>query len=189
VSGSPSQLPSGCGPAVTTTAGLWALIAPISCAGTVLSHPPSNTTASIGLETIICSTSIAIRLRSSSDDGRVKGPEIEIVGNTTGKPPASLTPRVTAAATVSRPALHGLSSLHDEQRPITGRCRTSSADRPRPRRKARWMKPSTESSVNNAAPRAERPPPVTTQISRPFGARLARCRRLLPSAALRLVRQ
>ena len=37
----------------------------MSCAGTVLSHPPSKTTASMGWARIISSVSIAIRLRNA----------------------------------------------------------------------------------------------------------------------------
>ena len=51
------------GPATSWIAGTSAETAPISCAGTVLSQPPTSTTASIGWARIISSTSIAIRLR------------------------------------------------------------------------------------------------------------------------------
>src|SRR2546422_2609934 len=44
--------------------------APISCAGTVLSQPPTSTTASIGCARIISSTSIDIRLRNIIEVGR-----------------------------------------------------------------------------------------------------------------------
>ena len=51
------------GPPVSAIAGTSALAAPISCAGTVLSQPPSSTTASSGYERIDSSTSIDMRLR------------------------------------------------------------------------------------------------------------------------------
>jgi hypothetical protein len=46
-----------------TTVGRSALIAAMSCAGSVLSQPPITMTASIGWARIISSVSIAIRLR------------------------------------------------------------------------------------------------------------------------------
>ncbi|MBS1216659.1 MAG: hypothetical protein H6R20_1633 [Proteobacteria bacterium] len=51
------------GPATSITAGMSAEAAPMSCAGTVLSQPPSSTAASIGCARSISSVSIAIRLR------------------------------------------------------------------------------------------------------------------------------
>jgi len=45
---SPRQLPRSIGPAGTRIAGRFALVAPISSAGTVLSQPPSRTTPSAG---------------------------------------------------------------------------------------------------------------------------------------------
>ena len=51
------------GPATSCTAGTPAEAAPISCAGTVLSQPPTSTTASMGWARIISSTSMDIRLR------------------------------------------------------------------------------------------------------------------------------
>ena len=52
------------GPATSWIAGTPADAAPMSCAGTVLSQPPTSTTASIGWARIISSTSIDIRLRN-----------------------------------------------------------------------------------------------------------------------------
>ena len=71
--------------------------APISCAGTVLSQPPISTTASIGWARIISSVSIDIRLRRNMLVGRAKLSWIEIVGKSIGKPPDSITPRLTAS--------------------------------------------------------------------------------------------
>ena len=71
--------------------------APISCAGTVLSQPPISTTASIGCARIISSTSIAIRLRNIMLVGLRKTSPSEIVGKSSGKPPAARTPRFTAS--------------------------------------------------------------------------------------------
>ena len=85
------------GPATSCTAGTSAEIAAISWAGTVLSHPPRSTTASIGWAVISSSVSIAIRLRKSIEvgDSRISGSDI--VGKTNGSPPASSTPRLTAS--------------------------------------------------------------------------------------------
>ena len=58
------------GPPTSWIAGRSADAAPINCAGTVLSQPPTSTTASIGWARIISSTSIAIRLRNIMLVGR-----------------------------------------------------------------------------------------------------------------------
>ncbi len=56
-------VPLSIGPLTTEMAGMPALAAAISWAGTVLSQPPIRTTASIGCALIISSVSIAIMLR------------------------------------------------------------------------------------------------------------------------------
>jgi hypothetical protein len=73
--------------------------APISIAGVVLSHPESSTAASSGYARRHSSTSIAIRLRKSIVVGFISTSPSEMVGNSTGKPPALHTPRLTASAT------------------------------------------------------------------------------------------
>ena len=95
----PRQLPASIGPPGTMIAGMSALAAPISCAGVVLSQPHSSTTPSSGLARIDSSTSIAIRLRNSMVVGRMNVSPSEIVGNSSGTPPAAQTPRFTASAT------------------------------------------------------------------------------------------
>ena len=67
------------------------------CAGSVLSQPPITTTESIGWARIISSVSIAIRLRRYIEVGNAKLSAIEMVGNTIGIAPASITPRFTAS--------------------------------------------------------------------------------------------
>ena len=67
------------------------------CAGRVLSQPPITTTESIGWARIISSVSIAIRLRRYIEVGCAKLSAIEMVGNTIGIAPASITPRFTAS--------------------------------------------------------------------------------------------
>ena len=66
------------------------------------------------------STSIAIRLRKSMVVGRMNISPSEMVGNSSGNPPAAQTPRFTASATVRRCALQLLSSLQELQMPMTG---------------------------------------------------------------------
>ena len=80
-----------------TTVGRSALTAAMICAGRVLSHPPITTTASIGWARIISSVSIAIRLRRYIEVGNAKLSAIEMVGNTIGIAPDSITPRFTAS--------------------------------------------------------------------------------------------
>ena len=81
----------------SSIAGRPAEAAPISCAGTVLSQPPISTTASIGWARIISSVSIDMRLRRYMLVGAAKLSWIEIVGKSIGRPPASMTPRLTAS--------------------------------------------------------------------------------------------
>ena len=80
------------------TAGTSAEAAPISMAGVVLSQPESRTTASSGYARMHSSTSIAIRLRKSIVVGFMRISPSEIVGNSSGNPPALNTPRLTASA-------------------------------------------------------------------------------------------
>ena len=80
-----------------TTVGRSAETAAMICAGRVLSQPPITTTASIGWARIISSVSIAIRLRRYIEVGNAKLSAIEMVGNTIGIAPASITPRFTAS--------------------------------------------------------------------------------------------
>ncbi len=86
------------GPATIWIAGRFADAAPISCAGTVLSQPPISTTESIGWARIISSVSIAIRLRNLRLVGLRNTSPSETVGNSSGSPPATSTPRFTASS-------------------------------------------------------------------------------------------
>src|SRR6185503_10595612 len=97
------------------------LAAPISSAGVVLSQPTSKMTPSIGLPRIDSSTSIDARLRKSIAVGRRLDSPSDITGNSTGKPPASSTPRRTLSASARKCALQGVSSDQVLQIPITGR--------------------------------------------------------------------
>ena len=105
---SPRCEPVSIEPVTSCTAGMPADAAPISCAGTVLSQPPISTTASIGCARIISSVSIDIRLRRNIDVGCAKLSPIEMVGNFTGRPPASMMPRCTASTSCGMLPWHGL---------------------------------------------------------------------------------
>src|SRR5450830_730601 len=115
-----SCLPLSIGPPVTTIAGTSQLAAPISSAGVVLSQPTSNTTASSGLPLIDSSTSMLARLRVSMAVGRKLDSPLENTGNSTGKPPASMMPRLTCSAILRKCALQGVSSDQVLQIPMTG---------------------------------------------------------------------
>src|SRR5208337_1755362 len=65
----------------------------------------------------------------------------EMVLNSSGKPPASHTPRFTASATVRRCALQLLSSLQELQTPITGLPSKTRSLNPSARSQARCAKP------------------------------------------------
>src|SRR5208337_4414886 len=65
----------------------------------------------------------------------------EIVLNSSGKPPASHTPRFTASATVRRCALQLLSSLQELHTPITGLPSKTRSLKPSARSQARCAKP------------------------------------------------
>ena len=53
--------------------------------------------------------------------GRITGSPSDMVGKTSGNPPARQTPRLTASATRPRWALHGVTSDIELAMPITGR--------------------------------------------------------------------
>ena len=92
----PRQDEVSIGPATSVTADAPADTAPMICAGTVLSQPPTRTTASIGWARIDSSTSIAARLRNIIDVGFIRISGSDMLGNTIGSPPACVTPRLTA---------------------------------------------------------------------------------------------
>ena len=67
------------------------------------------------------STSIAMRLRKSIVVGFIRFSPSEIVGNSSGRPPAASTPRLTASASPRKCRLQLTSSDHELQMPTTGR--------------------------------------------------------------------
>ncbi|SAL07960.1 hypothetical protein AWB81_08454 [Caballeronia arationis] len=126
----PRKRPLSIGPPDTASAGRLHDAAPISSAGVVLSQPTSRITPSIGLPRIDSSTSIEARLRNSIAVGRRFDSPSDMTGNSSGKPPASCTPFFTYSASSRKCALHGVSSDHVLQMPITGRPSNSSCGIP-----------------------------------------------------------
>src|SRR5690606_3359407 len=116
----PRYLSVSIGPPDTTMEGRSTLQAPITREGVVLSHPHSRTTPSTGFARMDSSTSMLARLRKSIAVGFISVSPNDITGNSTGKPPASSTPCLTDSASSRKCALHGVSSDHVLQIPITG---------------------------------------------------------------------
>src|SRR5688500_10923720 len=83
--------------------------------------------------------------------GRMFDSPVDITGNSSGRPPASHTPRLTRSAIVRKRALQGVSSDQVLQIPTTGRPANTSAGRPWLRIQLRWMTPSLSCLLNHAA--------------------------------------
>src|SRR5471032_2723263 len=149
----PFSLPFSIGPPLTTIVGTSTLAAPISSAGVVLSQPTSSTTPSIGLPRIDSSTSMLARLRVSIAVGRRLDSPLEKTGNSTGKPPASSTPRFTCSASLRKCALQGVSSDHVLQMPMMGLPWNSWSGMPWFFIQLRYMKPFLSAVPNQAAER------------------------------------
>ncbi len=64
----------------------------------------------------------------------------EMVGNSNGNPPAAITPRFTASATVRKCALQLVNSLQELQMPMTGLFWKKSEEKPSERIQARRVK-------------------------------------------------
>ena len=122
----PRNLPLSMGPPDTPMVGKSQLAAPIISEGVVLSQPISSTTPSIGLPRMLSSTSMLARLRNNMAVGRNWVSPSDITGNSSGKPPASYTPRLTNSASSRKCPLQGVSSLQVLQMPMTGRPSNSS---------------------------------------------------------------
>src|SRR5258706_11594098 len=149
----PRYLPLSIGPPETTKAGTSQLAAPMTKDGVVLSQPHSNTTPSIGFARIDSSTSMLTRLRNSIAVGRMFVSPSDITGNSSGKPPASQTPRLTCSAIWRKCALQGVSSDQVLQIPITGRPSNTWSGNPWLRIQLRCTKPSLSVFPNHAAER------------------------------------
>ena len=121
----PRNLPFSIGPPERPMVGRSQEAAPINNEGVVLSHPMSRTTPSIGFPRMDSSTSMLARFRKSIAVGRSCDSARDITGNSSGKPPDSQTPRLTHSANSRKWALHGFSSDHVLQIPMTGRPKTS----------------------------------------------------------------
>ena len=141
-SSSARHLPLSMGPPVTMTAGTSADAAPITMAGVVLSQPERSTTASSGYARMHSSTSIAMRLRKSMVVGFMSTSPSEMVGNSSGKPPALHTPRLTASATCRRCALQFVSSDQEFAMPMTARPSKTASLKPSVLSHERWTNPS-----------------------------------------------
>ena len=136
------QRPRSIGPPVTMIAGTSALAAPMSWPAWSCRSRDSSTTPSSGLARMHSSTSIAIRLRKSIVVGFMRISPSEMVGNSSGKPPAAQTPRFTASATCRRCALQLVSSLQELQMPMTGRPSNICSLKPSALIHERWANPS-----------------------------------------------
>src|SRR5664279_5516837 len=148
---SPLWWPTSIGPTGTKTAGTSAEAAAIICAGIVLSQPPISTTESIGCARSISSVSMAIRLRRNMLVGQANDSWIAIVGNSIGRPPASMTPRLIASTSLGTLPWQALKSLKVLAMPTIGRA-SASSDRP-----IALMKALRRKSENSASPYDVRP--------------------------------
>ena len=146
-------------------AGTSTLAAPMSWAGTVLSHPPSRTTASSGFARMHSSTSIDIKFRNNIVVGFIRFSPSEIVGNSSGRPPACKMPRFTDSASERKWRLQCTSSDQELQMPITGRPAKALREMPSAWIDARWMKPERSCAPNQ---RVLRRPPFSLMTS-PLG--------------------
>src|SRR3984885_12149722 len=128
--GRPRNVPRIIGPPETAMVGKLELAAPIRSAGVVLSQPTSRTTPSMGFPRIDSSTSMLAKFRNNMAVGRKLVSPSDMTGNSSGKPPASHTPRFTNSASSRKGALHGVSSDHVLQIPMTGRPLNMSCGQP-----------------------------------------------------------
>ena len=113
------------GPTICWTAGTSAEAAPMSCAGIVLSQPPTITTASMGWARIISSVSMAIMFRNIIEVGLRNTSPSDTVGNARGRPPAASTPRLMASICSGTFRWQLLNPLDVSAMPITGRASIS----------------------------------------------------------------
>ncbi len=119
--GCPRNWATGRDPPVTSTVGTFALIAPISAPGTLLSQLASTTSPSSGLARISSSTSMASRLRYSMALGFIRSSPSEMVPNSAPMPPASSMPAFTGATRSRSGRLQGFRSLTEFAMPMSGR--------------------------------------------------------------------
>ena len=84
----------------------------------------------------------------------MKGSPSEIVGNSSGNPPADHTPRLTASATWRRWALQLVSSDQELQIPITGLPENTLPGKPSERSQERCRNPSLSLRPNHSCERS-----------------------------------
>ena len=89
----------------------------------------------------------------------------EIVGNSSGSPPACRTPRLTASASPRKWRLQLTSSDQELQMPITGRPSSAAREMPSACSEARWMKPARSWAPNQRALRRDCVPLVPSPRS------------------------
>ena len=117
--------PASIGPPDSTTAGRSTRASAISAAGTVLSQPTRQTTASKSCAWTISSIESAITSRETSE-ARMPGvacdwlSETAIVLNSSATPPAASTAAATPAASRRWLRLHGIVPVHVEAMPTIG---------------------------------------------------------------------
>src|SRR3989442_6002577 len=102
------------------------------------------------------STSMAMRLRNSIAVGFIRISPSEMVGNSSGKPPALHTPRFTASATWRRWALQVVSSENEFAIPTTGRPSNTASEKPSLLVHERLAKPSRSFRPNQLRLRSSR---------------------------------
>ena len=83
--------------------------------------------------------------------GRINGSPRLVTGNSSGKPPAAMTPRFTCSASSRRCRLHGVSSDQVLQMPMIGRPSNISEPKPWARIQLRGIKPYFPGVANHSA--------------------------------------
>jgi len=129
------------------------LAAPITSDGVVLSQPHSSTTASIGWRGWILPRPCS----PGAEHGR-RGPDVGFHPARSPETRAETRPPPTRRSSPAGPArengaLHGVSSDHVLQMPITGRPSNTSPGNPWFRIQLRWMNPSLSLPPNHACDR------------------------------------
>ena len=109
------------------------------------------------------STSIDIRFRKSIAVGFIRFSPSEIVGNSSGMPPAAITPRRAAAASPRRCRLQVTSSDQQLAMPTTGRPASSERSSSPAWSEVRWMNPARSRPPNQ---RSLRSPPIAAKHPR-----------------------
>ena len=128
----PFILQTSCEPPVIIIAGTSARIAPMSTPGIILSHEASSTRPSSSCTPVIISTELAITSRMTSSKRKCgipigTAPQVAMVPNSNGVPPACSMPARTRFARRSRCAWPSPASFAVFTIPMSGRLRSSSS--------------------------------------------------------------